>query len=130
MTQRTSATRAQIDRVNAAFLKAFQLGDGAGIAATYAEDGQILPPNMEIMGGREAIQAFWLGVHEMGITDGSLETVELSENGDSAWEVGKYTLKSADGTLIDAGKYIVVWKQTNGVWQWHRDIWNSSRPAA
>ena len=82
------------------------------------------------MGGREAIQAFWLGVHEMGITDGSLETVELSENGDSAWEVGKYTLKSADGTLIDVGKYIVVWKQTNGVWQWHRDIWNSSRPAA
>ena len=130
MTQRTSATRAQIDRVNAAFLKAFQQGDGAGIAATYAEDGQILPPNMEIMGGREAIQAFWLGVHEMGITDGSLETVELSENGDSAWEVGKYTLKSADGTLIDVGKYIVVWKQTNGVWQWHRDIWNSSRPAA
>ena len=130
MTQRTSATRAQIDRVNAAFLKAFQQGDGTGIAATYAEDGQILPPNMEIMGGREAIQSFWLGVHEMGITDGSLETVELSGNGDSAWEVGKYTLKSADGTLIDAGKYIVVWKQTNGVWQWHRDIWNSSRPAA
>ena len=34
MTQRTSVTHAQIDRVKAAFMKAFQQGDGAGIAAT------------------------------------------------------------------------------------------------
>ena len=130
MTQSTSTTRTQIDRVNAAFLAAFQQGDGPGIAATYAEDGQILPPNMAVMQGREAIQSFWLGARQMGITDGSLETVEFEAHGDSGWEVGKYTLKSADGTVLDVGKYIVVWKETNGVWQWYRDIWNSSRPAA
>jgi len=130
MTQTTSSTRAQIDHVNAVFVDAFRRGDGAGIANTYTENGEILPPNMAMMQGRQAIEAFWLGARQMGITDGSLETVEFEEQGDHAWEIGIYTLKVADGTTVDSGKYIVIWRQEDGEWKWHRDIWNSSRPAA
>jgi hypothetical protein len=37
--------------------------------------------------------------------------------------------KAQDGSILDTGKYIVIWKRENGAWKWHRDIWNSSRPA-
>ncbi len=34
-----------------------------------------------------------------------------------------------DPTALDAGKFIVVWKQEAGQWKLHRDIFNSSMPA-
>ena len=46
-----------------------------------------------------------------------------------AVEIGQYTLGGADGTTIDQGKYLVVWKNDGGNWKLHRDIWNTSRPA-
>jgi hypothetical protein len=30
-----------------------------------------------------------------------------------------------DGTTIDTVQYVVIWKQEDGRWKWHRDIWNS-----
>jgi ketosteroid isomerase-like protein len=43
-------------------------------------------------------------------------------------EVGTYSLHSQDGTRIDRGKIMVVWKQEEGTWKMHRDMWNSSLP--
>jgi ketosteroid isomerase-like protein len=128
MTQTISATRAQIDRTNAAFSEAFRRGDGAGLGAVYTVDAQILPPNAEIRRGKLDIQAFWQGALDMGIAGAELETIEFEEADDTAWEVGKFNLKAKEGRVLDAGKYIVIWKRENGVWKWHRDIWNSSRP--
>jgi ketosteroid isomerase-like protein len=65
----------------------------------------------------------------MGVAAADLETVEFEEMGDTAWEVGKFSLKAKDGRLLDHGQYIVIWKREHGAWKWHRDIWNSSRPA-
>ena len=64
----------------------------------------------------------------MGIASVQLKTVELDELGAAANELGEFVLKTADGTVADSGKYIVVWKQENGNWRWHHDIWNSSTP--
>jgi ketosteroid isomerase-like protein len=124
-----SSTRTQVDKTNAAFVDAFRRGDAAGLAAVYTTGGRILPPGTEPQTGAQAIQRFWQTVLDMGIVEASLETVELEEHGDLAWEVGKFTLKGKDGSLVDQGKYIVVWKQENGAWKWHRDIWNTSRPS-
>jgi len=39
-------------------------------------------------------------------------------------------LEQADrGYVLDKGKYIVIWKQEEGQWKLHRDIFNSSMPA-
>jgi ketosteroid isomerase-like protein len=130
MTQTTSTTRDQINRTNAAFVEAFKRGDSAGWVAVYTAEGQILPLNAEPKQGKPAIQAFWQSVIEMGVAAVDLETVEFEAQGDTGWEVGKFALKAQDGSVLDAGKYIVVWKQANGQWQWHRDIWNSSQPAS
>jgi ketosteroid isomerase-like protein len=130
MSQQLSTIRQQIDSNNAAFMAAFRRGDSAGMAAAYTEDGEILPPNLPPMQGKAAIQAFWQGALDLGLAEAVLETVELQERGDMAWEVGRAALKTKDGQVLDDAKYIVIWQRENGRWKWHRDIWNSSRAAS
>ena len=33
-----------------------------------------------------------------------------------------------DKVSAEKGKFIVVWKEENGKWKMHRDIWNSDAP--
>ena len=114
---------------NAEFMNTFNRGDGAGMGVVYTENGQLLPPNSDIVTGHSAISAFWQGAMDMGIKTAKLETVELEGQGDTAFEVGKYTLSGEGGKVIDSGKFIVIWKREGEKWKLHRDIWNSSMPA-
>ena len=50
--------------------------------------------------------------------------------GNLAYEVGAYALKTKDGKVADRGKYCVVWKRVNGQWLLHRDIWTTNLPEA
>lgn len=111
------------------FIAAFSRGDAASAAAVYTQDGQVLPPNSDVLTGRQAIQAFWKGLMDMGVKAVTLETVEVDAIGTMAYEVGRFGLQGAEGQVIDSGKYIVIWKREDGRWQVHRDIFNSSRPA-
>lgn len=127
----SSAVRDAIAGVNGKFMEAFNRGDARNCAfGTYTADAQIMPPNCDIIQGREGIQKFWQGAMDMGIASAALQTVELEAHGDAVVEIGKYVLKAIDGRPIDEGKYQVVWHREEGQWKWHRDIWNSSRPAA
>ena len=125
----TSGVRNAIAAANEEFVAAFERRDAAGIAALYGEDAQVLPPNNESVSGKQAIETFWQGVMSMGIKSAKLETVDLDDGGDLAFEVGKYTLQGEGRQEVDTGKYVVVWKQEAGQWKLHRDIWNSSRAA-
>ncbi|MFC1525907.1 YybH family protein [Candidatus Latescibacterota bacterium] len=111
------------------FSATYGRGDAAGMAALYTEAGQLMPPNSDFLTGREAVQAAFQGFMDMGVKEIKLEAVEVEEYGDTATEVGKYTLEAEDGSVIDQGKYIVIWKQEGGEWKLHRDIFNSSMPA-
>lgn len=122
----TSDVRAQLEATNQAFLDALEQGDPAGMAATYTTDGQVLPPNAAAVAGRERLQAFWKAILGMGIKAGDLVTHELEVHGDTAIEVGAYTLFGEGRQALDQGKYIVVWKKEDGQWKWHRDIFNSN----
>jgi ketosteroid isomerase-like protein len=117
-----------ITAINRAFMAAFEQGDAAAAADAYSAEGQILPPNHEPMTGHDAIRAFWQGAMDLGVTRVLLETVEFSQMGEIAVEIGRYTLSGRDMPVLDSGKYIVVWKREGDAWRWHRDIWNSSRP--
>ena len=108
------------------FMATFNRGDAAGLADLYTENGQLLPTGSDFVTGKVAIQTFWQGAMDMGIKTARLETVEAEGYGDTAIEIGKYTLSGEAGNIMDRGKYVVIWKQEGGQWKLHRDIWNSS----
>ena len=123
--------RKAIEKVNIKEGEGFRRGDPAAVAALYAEDAILLPPNSEMIRGRRKIEEFWSTAMQMGVKDAVLTTVELSVIGDTAHEIGNYTLKihpQGRGPFEDKGKYIVVWKHTADGWKLHRDIWNSNLP--
>ncbi|MCL7452081.1 MAG: DUF4440 domain-containing protein [Anaerolineae bacterium] len=121
--------RAAIEAANQVFMDAAGRGDAAGLAALYTAEGQVLPPNADIVSGGEALQGFWQAIIAMGVKGAVLETLEVEGHGDTAIEVGAYALSGEGGQMLDRGKYIVIWKQEDGQWRLHRDIFNSSLPA-
>jgi uncharacterized protein (TIGR02246 family) len=120
--------RKEIAAANENFEAAFEQQDAAALAALYTKGGQVLPPNSDVVTGREAIQGFWQAVMDMGIRRAELEIVEVEDHGKTAIEVSRFTLYAEGGAVADRGKYIVVWKKRKTGWKLHRDIFNSSMP--
>jgi uncharacterized protein (TIGR02246 family) len=121
------AVRSAIEGTNAQFVKAANSGDTARVASLYTEDAVLLAPNAPMMRGRQEIKAFFDGmVQQMGLPELQLNTKQVEENGDTAWEVGVYTMKLQG--VSDEGKYIVVWKRHGDDWQLAADIWNTDSP--
>lgn len=127
MTQSTSTeVRDAITTANENFLAAWKRGDAAGLAALYTKNGQVLPPNSDFVTGKEEIQAFWQTLFGRGIKGIKLKAVEVACHGDTAIEVSEYTVHGKEGQEFDKGKCIVIWKQQEGQWKLHRDIYNSN----
>lgn len=118
-----------IAEVNRRFSDSFVKRDAAAVAALYTREGQLFPPNSEMVQGHEAIAGFWQFVMGLGIKTVGLSTSELEILGESAVEIGTYTLGGADGSTLDQGTYLVTWKNEGGDWKLHRDIWNTNMPA-
>jgi uncharacterized protein (TIGR02246 family) len=125
-----SPVRSAIEAADRQFEAAFGRGDAAGVAGAYTPNAQLFPPQSDVISGRQAIQGFWQAVMNMGVKAATLETVEVAHQGDTAYEVGRYTLKGGEGQVLDRGKYVVVWQREGNQWKLHRDIWNTSIAAA
>jgi uncharacterized protein (TIGR02246 family) len=124
--------REKIDAMNKGFVEAFNKGDLATAMTVYTKDATILPPNADMIQGREAISAYWQSAIDMGVKEAKLETVSVTPMGENtACEIGKYVLKiKPEGVpaFTDKGKYLMLWKLVDGVWKWDTDAWNSSLP--
>jgi uncharacterized protein (TIGR02246 family) len=108
------------------WIEAFNTHDADALASLYTEDAVLLPPNEPAVFGRDAIRATnkeLLAEKGLGM---ELEDLEVNIVGDLGYKAGRYRMYSKDGGLLDRGKYIEIWKKTNGTWLIHRDMWNSS----
>ncbi len=63
-----------------------------------------------------------------GIT-AEIDTIEAAVAADIGYRVGTYALFAPDGSPVDAGKYIELWRKTAAGWQISDDVWNSDFPA-
>jgi uncharacterized protein (TIGR02246 family) len=125
---KTAAHRA-IEAANARASEAFGRQDAAALAAVYAEQAVLLPPNAVSVRGHRAIQEMYQRGFDAGLTACRLETLNVESAGDRAVEEGRYTLYTRDGRVADEGKYIQLWKREGEQWAAYRDIWNSDRSA-
>lgn len=123
-----AAVRAAIEAGSKKFIDGAAKRDAALIASAYTEDAEAFPPNSDVVKGRPALQKLWQSVLDSGIAAFDLNTTEVEADGNLAYEVGTYVMKTKDGKIADRGKYCVVWKRVNGQWLLHRDIWTTSLP--
>ena len=104
----------------------FARGNASELAELYTHNAMLLPPEFSSISSKRDIGAFWQGGMDMGIASVEFDVVEVEQHGDTAIEVSNFTMKSADGQVIDQGKGTVIWKFENGAWKIHRDMWNTS----
>lgn len=132
---RTTAREA-IRQLDAAMMGAAKARDAAAlVAAFYAPDAVLMPPNHPEVKGKKAIQAFFQGLMDQGVTAVKLETRVTADAGDLAYGRGRYTLtiEPAGGApMRDVGKFVVVYRrQPDRQWRAVADIFNSdSAPGA
>lgn len=108
---------------------AFHKGDAAAIAQIYAEDAEWYVPEVPVLRGRSAIGRAWKANVGPGGNRLRIDVAEVEENGDRAHEVGRFTISAPDGSVLSAGKYIVIWaRQPDGEWKTYRDIFNWDIP--
>src|SRR5438105_4448633 len=90
----------------------------------YTVDARILPPGAPMISGREGIKAFWASAIEaLNATAAVLASVDVMQAGDDVVEIGKAILTVGGGAEVEA-KYVVYWREEDGRWKWHVDIWN------
>ncbi len=112
------------------WMKAFNAGDAAGIAALYTEDGTAMPPNAPAVKGRAAIEAY-LAEDIAGSPAGGKLTVKVTDqdhSGDLGYARGTWSMTDASGAVVDRGKWVEVRKRVKGNWYIHVDTWNSDLP--
>ncbi len=98
--------------------------DFSALNRVYTVRARILPPGAPMVTGREQIVAFWReAISGLGVKGATLATVDAELAGDSIVEVGRADLTVADGQTVQV-KYVVQWKQEDGLWKWNIDIWN------
>ena len=112
-----------------AWVERYTANDAAGIAALYTEDAQLLPPDLEIVSGRAAIQEFFARTNPPGSAAIEIATVETHVFGDYAHRQGSYLLKGPDGGTVRAGKFLELWKKADVRWLIHREMWSANAPA-
>ncbi|MEP7255698.1 MAG: DUF4440 domain-containing protein [Ferruginibacter sp.] len=122
------SAKAAIAASNKVFGECFAKNDSVTFVGCYTSDACINPSNMPRMCGPQAITAFFNGGYKMGIRNIKLTTEEVMGGKDAVVETGKYEMFVGDNVSAEKGKFIVVWKEENGKWKMHRDIWNSDNP--
>jgi ketosteroid isomerase-like protein len=118
-----------IDSINTKFSEQISAGDSVALASHYWPDAELLLDNSEPVKGNDILNA-WGAAIRAGFKDVTFSTTDIT--GDSLFiiETGTYEMKDAKKSLLDKGKYVVVWQNRNGEWKLYRDIGSTSMPAA
>lgn len=108
---------------------ALNRGDIDTLLDFYTRTARVLPPNRDLATGSEAVRAEFGAMIEAGLV-GNVTSVEARTAGDIGYNVGLYTLGTADGESVDRGKFVEIWRlEDDGRWRISNDIYNSDLPA-
>ena len=125
----SAAAKKEIDNGNAILSSSLAKGNTQSIANLYTQDAIVLPPNKEMVEGRDTIKELWGSFTKMGLVNIHLTTTNITGSGNIAVETGKYNLEiypEGKEAINDHGKYLAIWQQQNdNSWKIIRDMWSS-----
>jgi uncharacterized protein (TIGR02246 family) len=108
---------------------AWNTGDAAALTALYTEDAVVMAPGAEPATGHAAIEeSFRQGLEAAAGSQNKIKTLEVMTADGWAVETGTFVSDAADGSHLDHGRFVAVWKKIGDKWMLYRDIWNSSMP--
>ena len=126
------ADEAAIRDQNKKWQEAIVAKDANAIAAMYAEDGAMLPPNAAKLSGRDSIKAMWTDLLKIPGVALTFETqsILLARSSDLAVDTQTYKLVTGEGAsqTTEVGKGVVTWVKRNGQWQVLTDMFSSDAP--
>jgi uncharacterized protein (TIGR02246 family) len=133
MQMESDSVRVVVEAKAAAFATAVNNRQADAIAALYAADATVMPPDMPAVAGRDNIRATFeamLGQFPEG-TSIRFEIQDVTANGPLAMERGAWIMTgpTADGGSSETrGKYLIAWQKVDGEWMISKDIWNNDAP--
>ena len=98
-----------IDQQNQIYMDGYNYKNPQMVADLHTDDVFVMLPNNKILRDKEAVKKLIEGDIQNGVHDVVFTTIDLTVDGDYAYEVGISTMKI--GTAIDTGKNIVVWEK-------------------
>ena len=122
--------RKSIEVANANYSQAIQKGNLADVVAAYTDDAIMVPPDGDLVKGKQAIEEYYGKLFQMGMKGIEMTTIEVEGSGGTVYEIGKTkVLIHPEGkeAILDSTKYLVIWShQAGGAWKVQVDIWNLS----
>ncbi len=120
-----------IRALDTAWSQAAQARDLDKTVSYYADDASMLPPNMAIAIGKDAIRAVWSKLLTMpGSVTFAPSKIVVAKSGDLAYEIGTFqiTVNDAQGKpATSTGKFVVAWQKRAGQWKAVADIFNDDK---
>lgn len=132
----TAADEAEIKADPGEWMAAYNSGDADAVASLYTDDALLLAPGAPAQQGTTAIRDFIAAeiakAKAAGLTFKAMDTTGVGVSGDMGWVSGTFAVTDSSGSAVDKGKFLSVYRRTNGNWQLLRDTWNSdlAPPAA
>lgn len=123
--QAAGNVRAEIEQVDHAWQTAYNAGNATAVAALYADDAKLMAPGSEPFSGRAAIAGYFKQAVAQG-AQMALTTREVLGRGDYVTATGGYVATAKDGSHLDHGTYMTVYKRVKGAWMIYRDTWATS----
>lgn len=124
----TAEVKASLDSMNKSYDGRFRDSTTAYFAARYTQDACVFAPNMERVCGIDAITKFYWWDGNSQTTTLDIKGEEVSGTATEVTEVGIYRVIDDEGTQLDAGKFMALYRNDGGAWKVHREIWNSDLP--
>ena len=128
---KNSADEQAIRALDTAWSQAAQAKNLDKTVSYYADDASMLPPNMPIATGKDAIRAVWSKLLTMpGAVTFAPSKVVVAKSGDLAYEIGAFQITgdAAQGKpSVSTGKFVVAWQKRAGQWKVVADIFNDDK---
>jgi ketosteroid isomerase-like protein len=94
--------------------------DSRGIAAMFAEDGELVNPSRPPVRGRAAIEQYLSGFSDFHVLSNVDEPLSIVVDGDSALQTGTYrqSVRTPKGKVFEtAGRFEIAWvRDKSGEW--------------